>query len=119
MDRTADVQFAGAKAAPPGHYLLPGETKSADGDPSRATFSSMSRPGELPQVSVVWRLAIAALALLLLLVRQAPCAEENLGFVGMQTCGTCHAAQFEAWKRSHHAAAMQPATPATVLGDFS
>jgi hypothetical protein len=28
-------------------------------------------------------------------------------------------AQFDAWKNSHHALAMQPATAATVLGDFA
>jgi len=31
----------------------------------------------------------------------------------------CHAAEFDAWKGSHHALATQPETEATVLGDFA
>jgi predicted CXXCH cytochrome family protein len=41
------------------------------------------------------------------------------GFVGAATCATCHTAEAERWQGSHHALAMQPATSATVLGDFS
>lgn len=40
-------------------------------------------------------------------------------FVGAKACAGCHAAQTQAWAPSHHAKAMQPATPATVLGDFT
>lgn len=40
-------------------------------------------------------------------------------FVGSDTCRGCHAAEFDAWAPSQHARAMQPATEATVLGDFS
>ena len=40
-------------------------------------------------------------------------------FVGAQTCGGCHTAQFDAWKGSYHALAMQKATETTVLGDFA
>ncbi|MEM6935490.1 MAG: tetratricopeptide repeat protein [Pseudomonadota bacterium] len=40
-------------------------------------------------------------------------------FVGSQRCESCHQTAFDAWKESHHHAAMQPATPDTVLGDFS
>ena len=40
-------------------------------------------------------------------------------YVGAQACAGCHAAETDAWKGSHHALAMQPATEATVLGDFS
>jgi predicted CXXCH cytochrome family protein len=46
-------------------------------------------------------------------------ADDQPGYVGTQVCAGCHAAQSEAWKGSHHALAMQPATSATVLGDFS
>jgi len=46
-------------------------------------------------------------------------ADEAPTFVGAQACANCHAAAFDAWKGSHHALAMQPATAATVLGDFS
>ena len=45
-------------------------------------------------------------------------AEED-GFVGRGACAECHAKQVEAWTGSHHDLAMQPATEATVLGDFA
>ncbi len=40
-------------------------------------------------------------------------------FVGVDTCGGCHQREFGLWKGSHHQLAMQPATGATVLGDFN
>ena len=40
------------------------------------------------------------------------------GFVGVGTCGECHAAQVAAWQGSHHDLAMQEATEEAVLGDF-
>ena len=40
-------------------------------------------------------------------------------FVGADTCRQCHAAEFESWRGSDHDLAMQPATAATVLGDFA
>jgi predicted CXXCH cytochrome family protein len=40
-------------------------------------------------------------------------------FVGGQACAACHAPEASLWKQSHHALAMQPATPATVLGNFA
>lgn len=40
-------------------------------------------------------------------------------YVGSATCQACHAEQATAWQASHHAQALQPATPATVLGDFA
>ena len=40
-------------------------------------------------------------------------------YVGAEVCAECHQTQAEHWKKSHHALAMQKATPATVLGDFS
>ena len=40
-------------------------------------------------------------------------------FVGSAACASCHAEAFAGWRRSQHARAMQEATPATVLGDFS
>ncbi|MCW3473196.1 tetratricopeptide repeat protein [Limobrevibacterium gyesilva] len=42
-----------------------------------------------------------------------------MSFVGTQTCAGCHQAEAERWEGSHHALAMQRATEATVLGDFS
>jgi len=46
-------------------------------------------------------------------------ADQPAIFVGAQACAECHRAQFDVWKGSHHALAMQPAATATVLGDFS
>ncbi|USN99734.1 MAG: HEAT repeat domain-containing protein [Phycisphaeraceae bacterium] len=39
-------------------------------------------------------------------------------FVGGAACRSCHAAEYDAWNGSQHDLAMQPATEATVLGDF-
>ena len=39
-------------------------------------------------------------------------------YVGSTTCAGCHDAEAALWKDSDHALAMQPATGATVLGDF-
>jgi predicted CXXCH cytochrome family protein len=49
---------------------------------------------------------------------QTTLAQGDLGFVGTDTCVTCHKEQFAAWKNSHHDLAMQEATAETVLGDF-
>jgi hypothetical protein len=51
--------------------------------------------------------------------RGAASADGPAAFVGGKVCAGCHAAQFDGWNGSHHALAMQPATAATVLGDFS
>ena len=40
-------------------------------------------------------------------------------FVGRAQCAPCHAREDSLWRGSHHDLAMQPATAATVLGDFS
>ena len=40
-------------------------------------------------------------------------------FVGSQQCASCHQDEYEHWQGSHHELAMQVATEATVLGDFS
>lgn len=40
------------------------------------------------------------------------------GFVGSETCGSCHQAQYQDWLGSHHQRAMQAPSDATVLGDF-
>jgi tetratricopeptide (TPR) repeat protein len=39
-------------------------------------------------------------------------------FVGRAACAACHAREDSLWRGSHHDLAMQPATAATVLGDF-
>ena len=40
-------------------------------------------------------------------------------FIGGQICAGCHVPETESWRGSHHALAMQVATPNTVLGDFT
>ena len=40
-------------------------------------------------------------------------------FAGSASCADCHAGIYDAWASSHHALAMQVASPETVLGDFS
>ncbi|MBM5812662.1 MAG: tetratricopeptide repeat protein [Gammaproteobacteria bacterium] len=44
---------------------------------------------------------------------------EAARFAGSEACAACHAEQAAAWRESQHHHAMQPATPASVLGDFS
>jgi predicted CXXCH cytochrome family protein len=39
--------------------------------------------------------------------------------VGAAACAGCHQAETSLWKTSHHAKAMQPASPDTVLGAFN
>ena len=39
-------------------------------------------------------------------------------FVGSAACRSCHAAESDAWSRSHHRSAMADASDATVLGRF-
>jgi predicted CXXCH cytochrome family protein len=46
-------------------------------------------------------------------------ADEPASYVGASACTGCHAAEAALWKTSHHALAMQPATPATVPGELS
>jgi tetratricopeptide (TPR) repeat protein len=40
------------------------------------------------------------------------------GYIGSQVCAGCHREAYDNWRGSHHDLAMQPATPATVLGKF-
>jgi len=40
-------------------------------------------------------------------------------YVGNGVCKSCHAAEYEHWKGSHHDMAMQEASAQTVLGDFN
>ena len=45
--------------------------------------------------------------------------EEPARFVGATACFGCHQTETALWKTSHHAKAMQPATPDNVLGTFN
>ncbi len=66
-----------------------------------------------------WRLAgVCALAI----AASLSCAPVDKGaatFVGSEKCESCHRAQYELWRGSQHAVAMQEARPETVLGDFN
>jgi tetratricopeptide (TPR) repeat protein len=48
----------------------------------------------------------------------APQEVSEPGWVGAQVCKSCHSAEFEAWRGSHHDLAMQTVSPTSVLGDF-
>ena len=62
------------------------------------------------------QLSHSVLFILILLVGAH--AAEPAQYVGGAACAGCHAAETKLWKGSHHARAMQSATPQTVLGDF-
>ena len=70
----------------------------------------------LPRKCSVKALFPVLSACLLFHAAEARAAEAS--YVGSTACASCHAAQSEAWRSSHHAAAMTVATPETVLGDF-
>jgi predicted CXXCH cytochrome family protein len=46
-------------------------------------------------------------------------ADAEPAYVGSAACASCHAAEYEAWRGSQHALAMQVADDSTVLGDFA
>ncbi len=47
-----------------------------------------------------------------------PAAAAPARYVGSAACAECHVVETKAWAASHHQLAMQPATEATVLGNF-
>lgn len=46
-------------------------------------------------------------------------AESSPEFAGSLACQNCHTSEYDHWKDSHHALAMQVANDDTILGDFS
>ena len=60
----------------------------------------------LPFLAVVWAAA------------QSP-APKSDGYVGARACAHCHASIHETWTSGRHSRMIQPATAATVEGDFS
>jgi Tfp pilus assembly protein PilF len=68
--------------------------------------------------AVIMAVLVAASCMVVSVVSPAH-ADEPAGFVGGVVCAGCHAPEAERWAGSHHALAMQKATAATVLGDFS
>jgi predicted CXXCH cytochrome family protein len=65
--------------------------------------------------------AMVILTVLLILAPKHAQADDAVKatYVGAEVCAGCHQAQAQRWKTSHHALAMEQATPETVLGDFS
>jgi cytochrome c553 len=59
-------------------------------------------------MSALCQAALAAAVMLTLAGPMAASADQPATFVGGQACAGCHTAQFDAWKDSHHALAMQP-----------
>ena len=124
---------SGAEPAPPLTRTSPPST-----DPSPPTTNPLRRFAEaaaplLRAVAALWHrfarwraVAIAAAGALLIVIvvqsvwrpKGAPNDAVETRFVGSDACASCHAPQHEAWQRSQHARAMQPATDASVRGDF-
>ncbi len=46
-------------------------------------------------------------------------SDAQAAYQGSESCRGCHQEEYALWQGSHHALAMQHATPDTVLGDFS
>src|SRR6516164_182123 len=79
-----------------------------------------ARQAESPNCkSALCQASLAVVVMLTLPGPMAARADQPAAFVGAQACAGCHTAQFDAWKGSHHALAMQTATTATVLGEFA
>jgi hypothetical protein len=70
-------------------------------------------------VSALWHAALTVAMMLALPGRMVARADQPATFVGARACAGCHTVQFDVWKGSHHALAMQPATTGTVLGNFA
>ena len=70
--------------------------------------------------AVAGTLGLVAAASWWLAARPAPGRSAvTAAYVGRETCASCHAEIEARWKGSHHELAMQPATAATVAGDFT
>ena len=50
---------------------------------------------------------------------QPPTATSDAGFVGAAACASCHKEVHDTWKGGRHSKMLQPATAASVKGDFS
>jgi predicted CXXCH cytochrome family protein len=106
---------------------LPAEIKSlmrTHGDRQQPERNKVSRPPENSERARVrtWAGLGVFLLLSILMVlasRTGALAQTPPTFVGAAVCAGCHAAEADRWKGSHHALAMQKATPTTVLGDFA
>ena len=76
----------------------------------------------LQSILTAW-LAVATAIILFftcqMLVLNRAQADDTATYVGVEVCARCHQSEAQSWKKSHHALAMEKATSATVLGDFS
>ena len=91
-----------------------------------------SRPARPWLPAVLAGLGLAAVAVAWMIVQgldppadSAPAATtdpaplpSDAGFVGSAACAECHAGEYERWRSSQHAVAMQVADETTVLGNF-
>ena len=68
--------------------------------------------------ALVAMVLIAGVVAAVAVIGRSRAAREPLRFVGSGPCASCHMTQYDAWKSSQHAVAMQDATPSTVLGRF-
>lgn len=93
---------------------------SAIGPFSRKGSTSMRVASQVLRLVAHIRVIVFALCVTAAMLRVLPVrADEPARYVGSAACAGCHASEAALWKTSHHALAMQPATPATVLGDFA
>lgn len=67
----------------------------------------------------VWNTVIVCLLSLLPMTSLASDMAGDEGFVGAETCKSCHQSQHKAWSGSDHHGAMLTASEESVLGDFS
>ena len=84
--------------------------------PSDLTFTLLSSRAKW--IALISAGIVAYVACQMLTLRNAQ-ADDPARYVGPEACAGCHQTQAKRWKTSHHALAMEKATPATVLGDFS
>lgn len=67
---------------------------------------------------VAWLSGLLSLLAALSAGAAEPQAEARPGYLADRECAACHPRQAAAWAGSKHDRAMQPASPASVLGDF-
>jgi tetratricopeptide (TPR) repeat protein len=103
----------------------------------RTADSRSERPASRPEITSIksppalrllqgyakWIVAgvafLIAGALLYFFLGERKSMSPSAQYVGGKVCAECHAKEYEAWRTSDHALAMQPANATTVLGDFN
>ena len=87
-------------------------TRSPPSSPALAPVSGLA-PAAAPAGAAVATAATAAARPPLL-----PPPSPPIAYVGSARCADCHEKEAAAWRKSWHARALAPATPAAVVGDF-